>query len=65
MPQVVAVAWLRLPRHMYDWGSSAARSIGVSRLEVAGALVEWGFTCSPEPLRFGLFDVSLPGPAAR
>lgn len=51
-----------LPQHVYDWGKPAARSIDFSRPEVAGALLEWGFTGSPEHLRSGLVDFSLPGP---
>ena len=68
-PTVTAAAMLArlraetwLPRHVYDWGNPDARSIDFSRPEVAGALLEWGFTASPEPLRSGLFDFSLPGP---
>lgn len=51
-----------LPRHVYDWGSRAAQSIDFSRPDVAGALLTWGFTGSPEPLRSKLFDFELPGP---
>ena len=51
-----------MPRHVYDWGDAAARSIDFSRPEVAGALLEWGFTASPPHLRTGLFDFTLPGP---
>jgi len=61
LARLSAESWL--PRHVYDWGSAAARSIDFSRPEVAGALLEWGFTASPEPLRSALFDFSLPGPA--
>ena len=51
-----------LPRHVYDWGNPAARSIDFSRPEVAGALLEWGFTASPPNLRERLFDFNLPSP---
>lgn len=51
-----------LPRHVYDWGSPQARSIDFSRPEVAGALLEWGFTASPANIRSQLFDFKLPGP---
>ena len=60
LARLTAESWL--PRHVYDWGSPAARSVDFSRPEVAGALLEWGFTASPEPLRSHLFDFSLPGP---
>jgi hypothetical protein len=49
-----------LPLHIYDWGNSTARSIDFSRPEVAGALLEWGFTDSPPNLRTTLFDFKLP-----
>jgi FADH2 O2-dependent halogenase len=52
-----------LPTHVYDWGNEHARSVDFSRDEVAGALLTWGFTGSPEPLRTGLFDFSLPASA--
>lgn len=53
-------AWL--PRHVYDWGHADAQSIDFSRPDVAGPLLDWGFTASPEPLRSQLFDFTLPGP---
>jgi hypothetical protein len=49
-----------LPRHVYDWGNAAARSVDFSRPEVAGALLGWGFAESPEPVRSELFDFTLP-----
>lgn len=55
-----AESWL--PSHVFDWGNPAARSIDFSRPDVAGALLGWGFTDSPEPLRSQLFDFTLPGP---
>ncbi len=51
-----------LPRHVYDWGNPGARSIDFSRPEIAGALLEWGFSASPEPVRSSLFDFPLPAP---
>lgn len=53
-----AEAWL--PRHVFDWGNAAARSVDFSRPEVVGALLGWGFGESPEPIRSGLFDFTLP-----
>lgn len=50
-----------LPKHVYDWGNPESRNVDFSRNEVVGALLEWGFTASPEHLRTGLFDFSLPG----
>jgi FADH2 O2-dependent halogenase len=58
--RLAAESWL--PRHVYDWGNPAERSIDFSRQDVAGALLGWGFTASPEPLRSGLFDFPLPAP---
>jgi hypothetical protein len=58
--RLAAESWL--PRHVYDWGNPAERSIDFSRQDVAGALLGWGFTASPEPLRSSLFDFPLPAP---
>lgn len=53
-----------LPRHVYDWGAAESRHVDFSRDEVVGALLGWGFEAAPTHLRKGLFDFSLPAPAA-
>jgi len=49
-----------LPKHVYGWGQTASRHVDFSLDANVGALLEWGFTASPEPLRTGLFDFELP-----
>lgn len=60
--RLAAETWL--PRHVYDWGNPAERSIDFARQDVAEALLGWGFASSPEPIRSKLFDFSLPVPAS-
>jgi FADH2 O2-dependent halogenase len=58
LERLAAEGWL--PRQVYDWGNAEARSVDFSREEVVGTLLQWGFTESPDHLRNGLFDFSLP-----
>jgi len=49
-----------LPKDVYEWGNEQARHIDFSNPELVGKLIEWGKTDSPDRLREGLFDFTVP-----
>jgi len=49
-----------LPKHVYDWGTDRARHVDFSNPELVGKLIEWGKTDSPDRIREGLFDFTVP-----
>lgn len=49
-----------LPRHVYDWGNGRSRHVDFSNPELVGKLIKWGKTDSPDRIREGLFDFTVP-----
>ena len=58
LEQLNAQSWL--PKHVYGWGSSSARNVDFSNMDLVGSLIGWGMNDAPENIKAELFDFKVP-----